>query len=73
MYTDFMCQIFWHNVVILTFSSRNLALMMCTYFMRQILGLYVVVQTSSSGNFASVKCTDIMVSDTGTQYSSTDL
>ena len=73
MRTEFMCQIFWHNVVILTFSSRNLTSVMCAYFMRQILGLYVLVQTSSSGNFASVICTDIMVSDTGTQNSSTDL
>ena len=73
MCTDFMCQIFWLNVFILTSSSRNLALGIGSYFSCQILGLNVVVQSSSSGYFASVMCTDTMVSDTGTQSSSTDI
>ena len=73
MCTDFMCQIFGLNVEVLTSSSRNLASGISTDFMCQILGLNVVVQTSSSRNLASVMCTDIIVADTGTQGSSTDL
>ena len=73
MWTDFMCQILKLNVVVLTFSSRNLASGMCTYYMCQILGLNVVVQTISSRNLASVLCIDFMVLETGTQCSSTDL
>ena len=73
MCSDFMCQVLKLNVVVLTSSIRNLASGMCTYFMCQILGLNVVVHTSSSKNFASALCTDTLVSDTGTQCSSTDL
>ena len=73
MCTDFMCQILKLIVVVLTSSSRNLASGMCTYFMCQILGLNVVVQTISSRNLASIMCTDIMVLETGTQCSSSDL
>ena len=73
MCTDFMCQVLKLNVVVLTSSSRNLASGMCTYFMCQILGLNVVVYTSSSRNFASVMCTDTLVSETGTQSTSSDL
>ena len=73
MCTDFMCQILKLNVVVLTSSSRNLASGMCTYFMCQILGLSVVVQTIRSRNLASIMCTAIMVLETWTQSSSTDL
>ena len=73
MCTDFMCQILKLNVVVLTSSSRNLASGMCTYFMCQILGLNVVVQTIRSRNLASIMCTAIMVLETWTQSSSTDL
>ena len=73
MCTAILCQIIQLNVVVLTSSSRNLALGIGTYFSCQILGLNVVVQTSSSRNFASVMCTDTMVSDTKTQSSNTDI
>ena len=73
MCTDFMCQILKLNVVVLTSSSRILASGMCTYFMCHILGLNVVVQTIRSRNLASIMCTDIMVLETWTQCSSTDL
>ena len=46
---------------------------MCTDFMCQILKLNVVVQTIRSRNLASIMCTDIMVLETWTQCSSTDL
>ena len=73
MCTDFMCHILKLNVVVLTSSSRNLASGMCTYFMCQILGLSVVVQTIRSRNLASIMFTAIMVLETWTQSSSTDL
>ena len=73
MCTDFMCQILKLNVVVLTSSSKNLASGICTYFMCQILGLNVVVQTIRSRNLASIMCTAIMVLETWTQCSSTDL
>ena len=73
MCTDFMCQILKLNVVVLTSSSRNLASGMCTYFMCQILGLNVVVQTIRSRNLASINCTAIIVLETWTQSSSTDI
>ena len=73
MCTDFMCQKLGLDVVELTSSSRYLVSVMFTDFMYEILGLNVVVLTSSSIYLASVMCTDIIVSDSWTQCSSTDL